>query len=253
MKKILLSLAAVFTLSTSYVPSDPSLIQNSQQVAVNDTAASPITLTNANSLSTELSSATLKYQNINFADSKKLRFEVFNLALKGFEKLKKEGEISPSTTTLSIVDFSLSSNEPRFWVINLESGEVLFNSLVAHGKNTGEEFATDFSNTESSYQSSIGFYRTDQTYQGSNGYSLRLHGLDSGYNDRALERAIVMHGANYVSEEFGKRHKRIGRSWGCPAVPSILAHSIIDTIKEGSVLFHYYPDENYMASSKWLN
>ncbi len=253
MKKILLSLAAVFTLSTSYVPSDPNFVKNSLQVSLNDTAAAPIALTNANPLSPELSSAVLKYQNINFEDSKELRFEVFELALKGFEKLKREGEISLSVSTLSIVDFSLSSNEPRFWVIDVESGNVLFNSLVAHGKNTGEEFAKDFSNRESSLQSSIGFYRTDQTYQGSNGYSLRLHGLDSGYNDRALERAIVMHGANYVSEDFGRKHQRIGRSWGCPAVPSKLAHSIIDTIKEGSVLFHYYPDETYLASSKWLN
>jgi len=130
---------------------------------------------------------------------------------------------------------------------------VLFNSLVAHGKNTGEEFATNFSNTESSLQSSLGFYITENTYEGENGYSLRLEGMDSGFNDAAMQRSIVMHGADYVSEDFAAQHQRIGRSWGCPAVPRALAAPIIDTVKGQSCLFIYYPDQNYLSQSKWLN
>lgn len=138
------------------------------------------------------------------------------------------------------------------WVIDIENKKILFNSLVAHGKNTGEEFATAFSNTESSYQSSLGFYVTETTYNGSNGYSLKLLGMDAGYNDAALQRAIVMHGADYVSEDFIKSQKRIGRSWGCPAVPRALAKPIIDTIKGQNCLFIYYPDQQYLSESKWL-
>ena len=130
--------------------------------------------------------------------------------------------------------------------------KVIFNSLVAHGKNTGEEFAQKFSNTESSLQSSLGFYITEATYNGSNGYSLKLLGMDSGYNDAALQRAIVMHGADYVSEDFIKNQKRLGRSWGCPAVPRALAEPIINTIKGKNCLFIYYPDTQYLASSTWL-
>jgi hypothetical protein len=138
------------------------------------------------------------------------------------------------------------------WVIDVAEKKVLFNSLVAHGKNTGEEFAQKFSNIESSYQSSLGFYVTESSYNGSNGYSLKLIGMDEGYNDAALQRAIVMHGADYVSEDFIKSQKRLGRSWGCPAVPRELAQPIINTIKNNNCLFIYYPDQQYLSSSKWL-
>ncbi len=153
---------------------------------------------------------------------------------------------------LTICDFSKSSNTKRLWVIDTDKKEILFNSLVAHGMGTGEEFAEKFSNTDSSHQSSLGFYVTETTYNGNNGYSLRLLGMDKGFNDAALSRAIVMHGADYVSENFAKQHKRIGRSWGCPAVPRDLAEPIINTIKAQNVLFIYYPDEQYLASSEWL-
>jgi hypothetical protein len=146
----------------------------------------------------------------------------------------------------------MSSNTKRLWVIDLNDKKVLFNSLVAHGKNTGEEFATNFSNTESSRQSSMGFYITDATYQGDNGFSLRLLGMDKGFNDAAYRRAIVMHGADYVSDAFAAVHKRIGRSWGCPAVPRELSQSMINTIKGRNLLFIYYPDQNYLSSSEWL-
>lgn len=251
MKKILIGLLAVFVLSTSYATFDTGKLTTKEN-KTNDTAAAVLSFASIEPTTTSKNFANEKYKQIDFSKANSLSYNVFEIALQGFEKLKKEGEISPETRLLSIVDFSLSSNQPRLWVIDVENGELLFNTLVAHGKNTGEEFATSFSNVESSYQSSMGFYKTDFTYMGDNGYSLKLLGLDEGYNDQALTRAIVMHGAKYVSEEFGKLHKRIGRSWGCPAVPSALARPIIDSIKEGSVLFHYYPDENYLASSKWL-
>ena len=181
-----------------------------------------------------------------------MKQEVFFKALQGFENLKRAGKLNPDANLLSICDFSLSSNTKRLWIIDLNTKKVLFNSLVAHGMGTGDEFAKHFSNTDSSHQSSMGFYVTESTYNGSNGYSLRLLGMDKGYNDAALSRAIVMHGADYVSEAFAKQHKRIGRSWGCPAVPRELAADIIDTIKENTCLFIYYPDQNYLQSSEWL-
>ena len=191
------------------------------------------------------------YKDLQFTDEK-LNFEVFEKAFLGFQNLKKSGKLQPTARILSVCDFSLSSTRKRLWVIDLDEKKILFNSLVAHGKGTGEEFAMNFSNTMDSHQSSLGFYVTEQTYNGDNGYSMRLFGMDRGYNDAALERCIVMHGADYVSEKFIKSEKRLGRSWGCPAVPRDLAKPIINTIKNRTCLFIYYPDQNYLSSSQWL-
>ncbi|MCW3160497.1 murein L,D-transpeptidase catalytic domain family protein [Chryseobacterium oryctis] len=199
-----------------------------------------------------LSSSAELYKSIAFEEGHELNEEVFFKALTGFENLKKAGLLSQDSHLLTVCDFSMSSNTKRLWVIDMNERKVLFNSLVAHGKNTGEEFATNFSNTNSSLQSSLGFYITDATYNGDNGYSLRLLGMDKGFNDAAYKRAIVMHGADYVSEEFAAMHKRIGRSWGCPAVPRDLTKPIINTIKGRNVLFIYYPDQNYLSQSEWL-
>jgi hypothetical protein len=154
---------------------------------------------------------------------------------------------------LSVIDYSLPSTEPRLWVFDLEKRELLFRELVAHGVNTGENMATRFSNVEGSRQSSLGLFLTDKTYIGRNGYSLKLHGLEEGINHRALERTIVLHGAWYVSEAFRREHGRLGRSWGCPAVKKEVAKPLIDTIKDGSLLFVYYPDEEWLSSSDFLN
>lgn len=200
----------------------------------------------------EMSSSEELYNSILFDTDHKLNFDVFSKAILGFNNLKKAGKLDVNAHLLTICDFSMSSNTKRLWVIDMDEKKVLFNSLVAHGKNTGEEFAMNFSNTESSYQSSLGFYVTDATYEGGNGYSLKLLGMDKGYNDAALQRAVVMHGADYVSEEFAATHKRIGRSWGCPAIPRDLTKPIINTIKGKNCLFIYYPDQNYLSSSEWL-
>ncbi|MCD0454175.1 murein L,D-transpeptidase catalytic domain family protein [Chryseobacterium sp. LC2016-27] len=200
----------------------------------------------------EMSSSEELYNSILFETDHKLNFDVFSKAILGFSNLKKAGKLDESAHLLTVCDFSMSSNMKRLWVIDMNEKKVLFNSLVAHGKNTGEEFATNFSNIESSLQSSMGFYITESTYNGDNGYSLKLLGMDKGYNDAAYKRAVVMHGADYVSDEFAAAHKRIGRSWGCPAIPRALTEPIINTIKGKNVLFIYYPDQNYLSSSEWL-
>ncbi len=179
------------------------------------------------------------------------KLESFSQALEGFYHLKDSGKIK--NDLLTIVDFSLSSNSKRLWVIDLEENKILFHSLVAHGKNSGEEYATSFSNEEESYKSSLGFFATAEVYTGSHGTSLKLDGLESGINDKARKRAIVIHGANYVSTDFIKNHNRLGRSQGCPALPVELSSKIINKIKNKSCLFIYHPSKNYSSKSKLVS
>lgn len=193
------------------------------------------------------------YRKINFCMDGKLSFEVFEKAYRGYLNLKNAGQLNNDKEIISICDFSLSANTNRLWIIDLKHNKVLYNTYVAHGQGSGEEFATAFSNTENSHQSSIGFYVTDETYMGEHGLSLRLKGLDNKYNSAAFDRGIVVHGADYVSTSFIAGNQRLGRSWGCPAVATELAPAIINTIKDGSCLFIYYPDKKYLASSFWLN
>jgi hypothetical protein len=167
------------------------------------------------------------------------KMESFTKALEGFYSLKAQGKITKDILTL--VDFSLSSNTKRLWVIDLSTNTVLYNSLVAHGKNTGEEFADTFSNKAESFKSSLGFYVTGEIYTGKHGMSLRLDGQEQGVNDNARSRSVVMHGADYVSEAFIRDHHRLGRSQGCPAIPVELTDEIINTIKDKSCLFIYHP------------
>jgi hypothetical protein len=177
--------------------------------------------------------------------------ESFAEALKGFYLLKEKGLIKKDILTL--VDFSLSSNIKRLWVIDLKTNVVLFQSLVAHGRNTGEEFATRFSNSAQSFQSSLGFYATGEIYKGKHGLSLKLDGLEKGINDRARQRAVVVHGADYVSDSFIKGNKRLGRSQGCPAVPVELASEIISIIKDKSCLYIYHPSIDRAKESKLIS
>ncbi|MET3535425.1 murein L,D-transpeptidase catalytic domain family protein [Chryseobacterium limigenitum] len=240
-------LGIVYMVTTSfYLSPKEAVVKNEIRTKIerlNDTKTEKITT---------VSSSEALYKSITFEAGHELNEEVFFKALTGFENLKKAGLLNQDAHLLTVCDFSMSSNTKRLWVIDTEEKKVLFNSLVAHGKNTGEEFATNFSNTNSSLQSSLGFYITDATYNGDNGYSLRLLGMDKGFNDAAYKRAIVMHGADYVSEDFAAVHKRIGRSWGCPAVPRDLTQPIINTIKGRNCLFIYYPDQNYLSKSEWL-
>jgi hypothetical protein len=148
-----------------------------------------------------------------------------------------------------VIDYSRPSTEPRLWLIDVEAGRVLAVEHVAHGRGSGEDRATRFSNVEGSYQTSLGLYVANETYVGGNGYSLRLDGLDPGYNDRARERLIVMHGADYVDPLQALRQGRLGRSYGCPAVRPEVARELIDQLKGGQLLFAYYPDTRWLASS----
>lgn len=184
------------------------------------------------------------YNDLYSNSDKSPSFESFSIALEGFYNLKEKGLVTKDILTL--IDFSQSSNTKRLWVIDMAANEILFNTLVAHGKNTGEEFANYFSNRNESHQSSLGFYATAEVYKGKHGLSLRLDGLQKGLNDKARERAVVIHGADYVSEKFIKNHKRLGRSQGCPALPVELNEKIINVIKEKSCLFIYHPSKSNM-------
>ena len=178
--------------------------------------------------------------------------QAFEYAMKGYDYLVRAGKLT-NEKILSIVDFSLSSNKKRLFVIDLEKLKVVFNTYVAHGKNSGLEYARHFSNSPESNQSSLGFYETLNTYNGRNGYSLQLEGLESGINDNAEKRAIVMHGAAYVNEKLIQAKGHIGRSFGCPAIPENMKTPIINKIRNGSCLFIYSPDKNYLKRSKILH
>ncbi|HVC02331.1 MAG TPA: murein L,D-transpeptidase catalytic domain family protein [Steroidobacteraceae bacterium] len=158
-----------------------------------------------------------------------------------------------SVERLAVIDFSQPSTRRRLWIFDLHEPRLLMHELVAHGRNSGGDLATRFSNSAGSLESSLGLYRTLGTYQGDKGYSLRLQGLDPGFNDHALRRAIVIHGARYVSRQFAKREGRIGRSWGCPAVSIRVARRVIDSLKDGQMVFAYYPDPHWLEHSQLLN
>lgn len=154
---------------------------------------------------------------------------------------------------LALIDFSLPSSEQRLWLFDLEAGSLIMRELVAHGQGSGGNYASQFSNIENSHQSSIGLFRTQESYYGQHGYSLRLDGLEPGINDQARRRAIVIHGADYVDASWVARQGRIGRSHGCPAVPQHAIHSVVDNLKGGQFLFAYYPDEQWIQTSAYLN
>lgn len=176
--------------------------------------------------------------------------KVIGLALAATECAASKGQ--PPSDRLAVIDYSRPSSEPRLWVFDLARRKLLFHELVAHGRNTGDNLATKFSNRPDSLESSLGLFRTRDTYAGRNGYSLRMDGLEPGTNDRAMERALVIHGAPYVNATAASRQGRIGRSWGCPAVRTAIARPLIDTLKGGQYVFSYYPDSRWLHSSPYL-
>lgn len=184
-------------------------------------------------------------------DSLGLSEEAYKEAITGYQNLKNAG-IVLNSTILSIVDFSLPSFKKRLFVIDMENGKLLFNTLVAHGRNSGKLYATKFSNRFSSFESSLGFYVTGETYFGQNGYSLRLLGMERGINDNAYNRGIVVHPADYVNDDISKIYGRLGRSEGCPAIPSNVNRELIESIKNGSCFFVYGKDKRYATRSKLL-
>lgn len=178
--------------------------------------------------------------------------QAFDYAMKGFNYLVKTGMIA-NDNIISIADFSMPSSAKRLFVIDLRRAEVIFNTYVAHGVNSGKAIASNFSNKPESNKSSLGFYETSNTYIGGHGYSLRLDGLEKGINDNANRRDIVIHGAAYVNEALIQSQGYIGRSWGCPALPEQLSRPIINKIKDGTCLFIYSRDRAYLQNSKIIN
>ena len=175
---------------------------------------------------------------------------VFDKAISGWTLLNKQKQFLRSSL-LTIIDFSQSSNNKRLYIIDVEKATVVFNTYVAHGRNSGNEYAVSFANKLNSFKSSLGFYTTAEIYNGNHGLSMRLKGLEKGINDGAESRGIVMHGAAYVSTSFIKNCGRLGRSQGCPAVPEELCQPIINYIKDGSCVYMYYPDTNYCKLSSF--
>jgi hypothetical protein len=173
--------------------------------------------------------------------------KILRAALDAMSGARARG-VSGRDDLLTVIDYSLPSSRPRLWVLDLAKGKVLFHELVAHGAGSGDLYATRFSNVNDSRQTSLGLFLTEGTYEGGNGYSLRLRGLEAGVNDLAGMRNIVMHGAWYVSAEHARQYGRLGRSWGCPALPLDKAHSVIDRVKGGSFVYAYSA-----ADAGWLH
>lgn len=185
------------------------------------------------------------------AEAPELNQAVLNKALLSMQCATNNG--LPSADRLAVIDFSLPSTDKRLWIFDLTKHQLILEELVAHGNNTGDKYATDFSNVVGSHQSSIGLFRTQESYFGRHGYSLRMDGLEPGINDKARERAIVIHAADYVDPEWIDRYGRIGRSQGCPAVRPEVVDTVVDNLKGGQFLFTYYPDQDWLQSSAFLN
>ena len=228
-----------------------TIIPVTQTVNSNDSAVASSHLIITDSSFSDANAAAVLYNTINLQQYG-LSEEAFAYAWKGYQKLLTKKMIS-RVNYLTICDFSQSSKEKRLYIIDITGNKLITNTYVAHGKNSGGEYATQFSNRAESLQSSLGFYVTANTYMGKHGLSLRINGVDPGYNDKALERTIVIHGAAYVDAARARAGIFTGRSWGCPAVPQKESANIISTIKNGTCLFIYHPGKNYLLGSKILN
>jgi hypothetical protein len=198
-----------------------------------------------------INQANLLYLEMNLA-GKGLDQKAFEYAWRGYHNLLKKGMIRKKAM-LSICDFSQSSRNKRMYVIDVDHKRLLFRTYVAHGQNSGDEFATSFSNDPDSYKSSLGFYVTQKAYIGRHGLSLRLNGVDSGYNDMAFKRKIVLHGCAYVGDAYLEQFGALGTSLGCPALPSAMSARIIRAVKAGSCLFIYHPTPDYLDNSQIIN
>lgn len=197
-------------------------------------------------LTTAKASAIEKYNAIPEV-SETIPFEAFDLAFKAYMQTPLS-----NNKILTIIDYTKPSTEDRFYVLDIKANKLLYKTKTAHGINTGNKYARKFSNISRSKQSSLGFFKTGVTYDGKHGFSLRLHGMESGINDNAYDRAIVIHKADYMSDSFLKKHGRAGRSWGCPALQEDIYEEVINTIKNGSGLFIYSEDPSYKANSRFV-
>jgi hypothetical protein len=213
-------------------------------------AAKPATLAKNKVVTFEEKTITL-YNEIEAGQYSLPNLETFIKAFEGYHALENQGKVK--NNILTIVDFSFSSTKERMWVIDMENKKVILQTLVSHGMNSGKEFAKSFSNQNESFKSSLGFFITGETYNGKHGISLKLDGQEYGLNDNARERAVVVHGADYVSKSLANRQGYIGRSQGCPAVAPEVASKLIKTIKNKSVLFIYHPTRMYVSKSRLVS
>lgn len=242
-KKILVACIALFTFSfavTAFTYTDGTVTSKSKSM-----------LPGANDESLVGSPFETLYDSLDLG-ALNLNRQAYHLAIKGFQKLIALGKVK-NPGIITIVDFSQVSTKKRMYIIDLHNRKLLENSLVAHGRNTGQLMATSFSNNPESNQSSLGFYVTSETYEGKHGLSLRLDGMEKNINDNARNRAIVVHGADYATDGFCKSAGYLGRSFGCPAVPAKDSKAIINTIRNGSCLFIYSPNKTYLKQSALIS
>jgi hypothetical protein len=252
MKKTILPLIACFLVSFALLPvlkagSRTAAAAHASVASFNDTVASAdntISATSSESIATSLYT-TLELKTLG------LSFDALKYALKGYRQLVENGTLS-NEDVLTVIDFSQPSSKKRMYILDVKNNKVLLNTYVAHGKNTGLQYAEHFSNRPESLQSSLGFYVTKSTYSGKHGTSLRLSGLEKGWNDNAEERAVVVHGAEYIGSNRADA-AFMGRSWGCPAVPQAQVGTVINLIKGGTCLFIYHPSAKYLQDSQLLN
>ena len=241
----ILILATFLTASLAFTPNN--LNENIASVPSEENASKDVSEEPA-SAEEEINSMYETFRSLNTTVPSRI---AFTNGIKGYQKLQEEGKIKKEI--LTIIDFGLNSTEKRMWILDMSTQKVLYNTYVSHGKNTGGDKATEFSNTPNSFQSSLGFYVTAETYYGKNGLSLFIDGMEEGFNSNARDRYIVIHGADYATQNFIDRAGRLGRSYGCPAVPTKVSKEIINKIKGQSALFIYYPSKEYLAKSEYLN
>lgn len=239
----ILTVAAVMIFSFAFTSTEKLNTSNSN-ITASETPVKPVPL----SFKEEVKSL---YGDFKKANASMPALSVFEKAMKGYAKLDRDGKVS--NKLLTIVDFDMSSTKKRMWILDMDTRKVLFNTFVSHGKNTGVKFAENFSNTVNSHQSSLGFYVTGKTYYGKNGLSLYMDGMEKGFNSNARKRYIVIHGADYATKDFINRYGRLGRSYGCPAVPTAIAKKLINKIKGESVVYLHKNDKNYQAKSDYIN
>lgn len=240
---IILFVALVAITSVAWLP---------HRTMLSPKAEPAVTVNTGKSAGTRINNTQGFYQHLKL-DAKGLSRQAFELACKGYERLVEKGQLDEGAY-LVVCDFSQSSNQKRLYLIDMEDSVLVKNTYVAHGKNSGNEYALKFSNKPESLQSSLGFFVTRNTYNGAHGLSLKLDGMEQGINDKAMQRNIVVHGADYIGNNWLQFNKYMGRSFGCPALPAKESASIINTIKDGSCLFIYHPTaSNYPKRSKLLN
>lgn len=250
-RTLLIALFAALFFTFTKNPSDPALKPDATAAGTTVMAAVHPDVASSRLAKTKIENSIKNLYDRMDLSSSHLDFDVFRLAMIGYYGLRQEGALG-GKEILTIIDFSRPSTEKRLFTIDLRNMALKYHTYVAHGRNTGGNMASEFSNLPNSNQSSLGFYVTGETYVGSKGYSLRLDGMEKSFNDNIRSRAVVVHGADYVTESWIRRYGRLGRSQGCPALPPEISREVIDAIKGKTAIFTYYPDDAYLKNSQYI-